>query len=170
MEKEELLQVFDENKNILDESIERSLKKTLINGKHFMIILIFIENDGKFLIQKSSKEKGSEYATTGGHVTYHDDGFTTCKKEVSEELGIQLIDDEIEYIDTIDYKNCFCEVYYSSKNININELKLQKEEVESVNWFTKNEIEILIENNQFRKSNIEPFYEVMRYKKKLIKK
>lgn len=27
MEKEELLQIFDENKNKLDESIERSLKK-----------------------------------------------------------------------------------------------------------------------------------------------
>lgn len=169
MKKEELLQVFDENKNMLNESIERSLKKTLINGKHFMIIMIFIENDGKFLIQKSSKEKGSEYATTGGHVSYHDDGFTTCKKEVNEELGIQLKDDEIEYIDTIDYKNCFCEIYYSSKYININELKLQEEEVESVNWFSKEEIENLINNNQFRKSNIESFNKIMEYKTKHIK-
>ena len=169
MEKEELLQIFDENKNKLDESIERSLKKTLTNGKHFMIILIFIENDGKFLIQKSSKEKGSEYATTGGHVTYNDDGFMTCKKEVSEELGIQLRDDEIEYIDTIDYKNCFCEIYYSSKYVNISELNLQKEEVESVNWFSKEEIENLIKNNQFRKSNIEAFNKIMEYKKKRTK-
>lgn len=134
-----------------------------------MIILIFIENDGKFLIQKSSKEKGSEYATTGGHVTYNDDGFMTCKKEVSEELGIQLRDDEIECVDTIDYKNCFCEIYYSSKYININELKLQEEEVESVNWFSKEEIENLIENNQFRKGNIEAFNKIIEYKKKRIK-
>lgn len=169
MENEELLQVFDEKKNMLNESIGRSLKKTLTNGKHFMIILIFIENEGKFLIQKSSKEKGSEYATTGGHVTYLDDGFITCKKEVSEELGIQLKDDEIEYIDTIDYKNCFCEIYYSSKYININELKLQEEEVESVNWFSKKEIENLINNNQFRKSNIESFNKIMEYKTKHIK-
>jgi 8-oxo-dGTP pyrophosphatase MutT (NUDIX family) len=169
MKKEELLQVFDENKNMLDESIERSLKKTLTNGKHFMIILVFIENDGKFLIQKSSKEKGNDFATTGGHVTYNDDGFITCKKEVSEELGIHLEDDEIEYVDTIDYKNCFCEIYYSSKYINISELNLQEEEVESVNWFSKEEIENIIENNQFRKSNIEAFNKIMEYKKKHIK-
>lgn len=169
MENEELLQVFDEKKNMLNESIGRSLKKTLTNGKHFMIILIFIENKGKFLIQKSSVKKGSEYATTGGHVTYLDDGFITCKKEVSEELGIQLSDDEIEYIDTIDYKNCFCEIYYSSKYINTNELKLQEEEVESVDWFGKDEIETLIENNQFRKGNIEAFNKVLEYKKRNIK-
>lgn len=166
MEKEELLQLFDENKNMLNESIERSLKKTLTNGKHFMIVLIFIENNGKFLIQKCSKEKGNEYATTGGYVTFYDDGFITCKKEISEELGIQLSDNEIEYIDTIDYKKCFCEIYYSSKYISIDDLKLQEEEVESVNWFTKEEIETLIENNQFRKSNIEPFNKVIQYKKK----
>lgn len=166
MEKEELLQVFDENKNILNESIERSLKKTLTNGKHFMIILMFIENDGKFLIQKSSVEKGSEYATTGGHVTYQDDGFITCKKEVFEELGVQLRDEEIEYVDTIDYKNCFCEIYYSSKYINASELKLQEEEVESVNWLSKDAIETLIENNQFRKSNIEAFNKIIEYKKR----
>lgn len=168
-ENEELLQVFDENKNMLNESVKRSLKKNLTNGKHFMIILMFIENDGKFLIQKSSIEKGSEYATTGGHVTYCDNGFITCKKEVSEELGIQLKDDEIEYIDTIDYKNCFCEIYYSSKYINVSELKLQDEEVECVNWFSKEEIENLIKNNQFRKSNIEAFNIIMEYKKKTIK-
>lgn len=169
MEKEELLQVFDENKNMLNESIERSLKKTLTNGKHFMIIMIFIENDEKFLIQKSSKEKGNDYATTGGHVTYQDNGFTTCKKEVKEELGIDLKDYEIEYVNTIDFKNCFCEIYYSSKNIEISELKLQDEEVESVDWFSNEEIEKLIENGQFRKSNIQSFNKVLEYKKKNIK-
>lgn len=165
----ELLQVFDENKNMLNESVERSNKTLLEDGKYFMVILIFIENNNKFLIQKTSENKNSEYATTGGHVTYLDDGFITCKKEVSEELGIQLSDDEIEYIDTIDYKNCFCEIYYSSKYINTNELKLQEEEVESVDWFGKDEIETLIENNQFRKGNVEAFNKVLEYKKRNIK-
>lgn len=164
MEKQELLQVFDQNKNMLNESIERSLKKTLSDGKHFMIILIFIENDGKFLIQKVSNEKGSEYATTGGHVTFMDDGFTTCKKEVNEELGITLNDEDIEYVDAIDYKNCFCEIYYSSKYIDINDLTLQEEEVESVSWMSEEEIRLLIKNEQFRKGNIEPFNMIKNYK------
>ena len=47
----ELLQLFDENKNMLNESIERDKKKELPEGKYFMIILLFIENNNKFLIQ-----------------------------------------------------------------------------------------------------------------------
>jgi 8-oxo-dGTP pyrophosphatase MutT (NUDIX family) len=126
--------------------------------------MIFIENEGKFLIQRTSEVKNHEYATTGGHVTYHDNGFITCKKEVNEELGVQLRDDEIEFVDTIDYKNCFCEIYYSSKSININDIKLQEEEVESVSWLGIEEIESLIEQGKFRKGNIEPFNKVLEYR------
>ena len=55
----ELLQVFDENKNMLNESIERDRKKELPEGKYFMIILLFIENNNKFLIQKTSDSRKS---------------------------------------------------------------------------------------------------------------
>ena len=41
--------------------------KEVPNGKYFRIVIIFIQNNnGEFLIQKVSKEKGNEYATTGG--------------------------------------------------------------------------------------------------------
>ena len=169
MEKEELLQVFDENKNMLNESIGRSLKKTLTNGKHFMIILLFIENNNQFLIQKVSKEKGNEIATTGGHATFMDDSITTVKKEAKEEINIEFKDDELVLVDSIDYGNCFCDVYYSNKEINISDIKLQDEEVEDVFWLSREEIFDLIDQGKFRKGNIEPFNRVLEYKKKIIK-
>ena len=88
---EELLQVFDKNKNMINESIPRSLKKTLKDGKHFMIVLLFIENNDKFLMQKVAQEKGSEIATTGGHATFMDDSITTVKKEAKEEINIEFL-------------------------------------------------------------------------------
>ena len=70
----ELLQLFDDNKNMLNEYIERPKKLEVPSGKYFMIILLFIENsEGKFLIQKVAFE--DTYATTGGHVTYGDDAI-----------------------------------------------------------------------------------------------
>lgn len=162
---EELLQVFDGNKNMLDESIERSLKKTLENDKHFMIIMIFVENNNKYLIQKVSKLKDDTYATTGGHVTFGDNGFITCKKEVKEELGIELLDENIEYVNTIDYKNCFIEVYYSNQLIDEKSIILQESEVESISWMSKEEIYDLIDKGLFRKGNIEPFNMILEYKK-----
>lgn len=166
MEKLEYLQVFDVNKNMLNESIERSKKKTLIDGKHFMVVLFFLENDGKFLIQKCSKQKNSEFATTGGHVVFGDNGFTTCKKEVSEELGISLKDEEIKYVDTLDYTNCFVEIYYSNKQIDLECIELQEEEVESVRFMSIEEIKNLIRNEEFRKTNIPAFERILSYKNK----
>lgn len=160
---EELLQVFSSDKSMLNESIERSFKKTLTNGKHFMIVLIFIVNKGKYLIQKVSKEKGGCFAVTGGHVSFKDNGFKTCKKETYEEIGLALNDNEIKYVDTFDIKNCFVEIYYINKNVNINELKLQKSEVGNVYWMNEDEINDLINNNLFRESNIQPFKRVVEY-------
>lgn len=162
----EYLQIFDEKKIALDEKIERSLKKTLTNGKHFMIVLLFIQNENKFLIQKTSISKDNIFATTGGHVTYKDSSLETVIKEAKEELNLDLDINDITFINTFDHSNCFCDVYYTNKKININDIKLQEEEVEDIFWLSEDEILNLIDENNFRKSNIEAFYEVLKYIKK----
>ena len=160
----EFLQVFDANKNQIDEKVNRDEKYNLLDGKYFMIVLIFIENnDGKFLLQKTSKSRHSCVATTGGHVTYGDSSLKTVIKECKEELGITVSEKEINYVDTIVYKNCFLDTYYAKKDIEIDKLTLQTEEVESVNWYTKDEINNLIKRGEFREGNIEPYNRVLKY-------
>lgn len=161
----EYLQVFDEFKNKLDEKIDRELKKTLTGNKYFMIVLIFIENDNKFLLQKTSINRNSEIATTGGHVTYGDDGYITVLKEAKEELGITLDKELLNLVDTITFGNCYVEIYYTKQKIDINEIKIQEEEVESVDWYNIDEINTLIQENKFRKGNIEPFKKILEYRK-----
>ena len=162
----EYLQVFDENKKMLNEKIERDLKKTLTGNKFFMVILLFIENsEGKFLLQKTSEARNSEIATTGGHVTFGDDGFKTTLKEAKEELGLTLEPSELKYVDTYTYKCAYTEIYYVKKDINIDDIKLQEEEVESVNWYTIDEINKLILEDKLRKGNIEPFKILLEYRK-----
>lgn len=161
----EYLQLFDENKNMINEKIDRNLKKTLSGNKYFMIVLLFIENDkGEFLLQLTSKQKDSSIATTGGHVEYGFDGLNTTIKEAKEELGITLLPNELNYVDTITWGNCFIEVYYTNKEINIDDLKLQEEEVESVSWYKVEDIKKLIGENKLRKGNIEPFNRVLNYR------
>jgi len=157
----ELLQLFDENKNMLNEGIERDKKKEVPEGKYFMIILLFIENNNKFLIQKTSVNRNSEYATTGGHVTYGDDELATVIKEAKEELGIELNKEDLKEIEIVKYKKAFVAVYYCNKKININELKIQEEEVDGLYWMSIDEINKLIEEDKFRKSNIIPFQKVL---------
>lgn len=158
----EYLQVFDENKKMLEESVSRDEKFNLPAGKFYMIVLIFIENeDGKFLLQKTSKSRHSCIATTGGHVAYGDTSLGTVVKECKEELGLDILPNEIKYIDTTIYKNCFLDTYYTNKKINIESLTLQTEEVESINWYSKDEISELIEKNEFREGNIKPYEKVL---------
>ena len=164
----ELLQVFDADKNMLNEYVERDKKLKLPEDKYFMIILLFIQNsEGKFLIQKTSKEKGSEYAVTGGHLTYKDNAITTCIKEAEEELGLTLSEDDLEEIDVLKHDVGYVAIYYLKKNIDINTLTLQEGEVESVSWMSIDEINNLINENKLRKGNIEPFRKVL--EKKTIK-
>ena len=158
----ELLQLFDENKNMLNESIERDRKKEVPEGKYFMIILLFIENnEHKFLIQKTSEQRKSEYATTGGHVTYGDNALKTVVKEAKEELGLILTESDLKEIETVKYNKAFVAIYYCNKNIDINNLKIQEEEVESIHWMSIDEINNLIKEDKFRKSNIIPLEKVL---------
>lgn len=158
----EYLGLYDENGNYTEERIERSKKKEVPNGRYFRIVIIFIQNsNGEFLIQKVSKEKGNEYATTGGHVQDGISSIDTVKQEVFEELGLSLNNNDILLFETVQHSLAFQDCYYVKKDVNINTLKLQVEEVNSVEWMTIEKINYLIKMGSFRKSNISPFKDLI---------
>ena len=160
----EYLQVFDINRNKLNEKVSRDEKYKLPTDKYFMVVLIFIENDkGEFLLQKTSKSRNSCIATTGGHVSYGDSSLDTVIKECKEELGLDILPNNLKFIDTEIFKNGLLDTYYIRMNVDIDTLTLQEEEVESVNWYSREQIFDLIEKNEFREGNIEPFKRVVEY-------
>lgn len=154
----EYLDLYDENKKLIGEKILRSKDMKPQKGKYICIVIVFIQNsEGKFLIQMTSKEKGSVWATTGGLVKSGSTPDLTIIEEIKEELGIDVNINEIKHIYTEKRENTFIDTYYLKKDLAINELILQKEEVEFVKWLSIDEINNLIKNNKFRKGNIEPF-------------
>lgn len=160
---EKLAVYNDQNEVIPNEFIERSRKLEEHPSKYFKIVLAFIKNkDDKYLIQKTSIEKDNIYATTGGHVQYGISSLQTVHDEVFEELGVELSLDEFTLFDTTKFTYGYRDSYYVEKDIDINDIKLQVEEVESVAWMSVSEIESLIKENKFRKGNIEPFQKLLR--------
>ena len=159
----EYLQLFDEKHNPIDESVKRSEKHNLPNGKYYMCSIIFIENNkGEFLMQKTSVRKQSCIATPGGHVTYGDTPLDTIIRECKEEMGLALNNDiKVVSIDKDD--DMFLTTYYIKMEVDINSLVLQPEEVENVNWYTKEEIEEFINKNEFRLGNIVPYRKILDY-------
>ena len=150
----EYLDLYNDKKEKIGKTILRGTEIPL--GYYIMLSIIFIENSaGEFLFQYTSKEKGNVWATTGGHVKSGDDALITIVKEVEEELGIRLNKNELKHVFTGMKNGRILEAFYIKKDIDINSLTLQKEEVESVKWLSKNELRELINQDNVRKSNIE---------------
>ena len=124
----EYLNVYDSNKNKLDKKIGSGDK--LSNDEHVLVAVIFIKNkDNKYLIKKPSLEKGGLYSTTEGHVLYNEDSKTSIIREAKEELGIDIANDNIKYIGSTLFGVPFGDIYYLEKDIDIDNIKLQKEKI-----------------------------------------
>ena len=147
----EYLDIYNEKKEKLNKKIKRGDK--LLDNEHILVAVIFIENsEGKYLIQKTSKEKGEKYATTGGHVLSGEIPKTAIIRETKEELGLDVSNENIIYIGDLLFGIPFGEIYYLKKDLDIAKLKLQQEEVEQVEYLTKTEILKLIETEKMVKS------------------
>lgn len=150
----EYLNLYDKEGNLTNEKGIRGEKTDKLVG----IVIIFIENsNGEFLIQKTSKSRENVYATTGGHVSYGSTFKETVINEVKEELGIDISNDNIIEMNTYIREKVIQKVYYLKKNININDIIIQEDEVEKIEWLSKKQINKIIDNNEFRKSNIEGY-------------
>ena len=160
----ELLDIYDSNGNRTGKTIERGKSlDTLKEDEHIAVGVIFIENDkGEFLIQKTSKEKGGEYSSTGGHIDSGETPLESIRREVLEELGINIKQDEIKEYGFIIYDKPIRYIFYLKKNINIEDIKVQQEEVDYVKYMNITEIRNLIKTNQMLKSHGIMFEELLK--------
>lgn len=159
MEKRDL---YDENKVLTRETIYKGQK--IPKGKYYITVVIFIQNSkNEFLIQKRVKKKDGKWATTGGHPIAGETSKQGIITEIREELGIRVMESNIVLFKTIKTEDDFVDIYYLKEDINIDKIKIQKEEVEKVKWATKEDIENMIENKQFSESHIEFFKDCLNY-------
>lgn len=149
----ELLDLYDDKGRTIGKTIKRGEN---FNEGNIMLSIIFIRNnDNMFLIQKASKDRKNKYTSTGGHVIHNEDGLTTIIREVKEELGLDISKEKIKKLDLIKHPSrpCLINVYLLEKDIDINTLTLQNEEVEEVKWMSNQEILTLINKDLFLESH-----------------
>ena len=153
MEKRDL---YNENKRLIGETIFKG--EPIPKGKYYITVVIFIQNDeGKFLIQKRTMKKDGKWATTGGHPVSGESSKQGIITEIKEELGIDVESKNIQLFKTIKTEDDFVDLYYLKENINIDNVVVQKEEVEKVKWASIGKIKDMIQNNAFSKSHTDFF-------------
>ena len=160
----EYTDLYDENKNLTDKKLfrEKGTKLEVPKGYYNIVVLAFIKNkEGKYLIQKTSKNKKGVYATTGGHVKSGESSLDAIINEINEELGVKINRKECKLFKTYKYDTAFKDVFYIEKDIDLNKVKYSTYEVESVEYMSVDEISNLIKDNKFRKTNIDAFYDLL---------
>lgn len=147
----ELIELFDNKRRPLNITRERYVKE---NGEYAQTMHIWIRNSkGEFLLQKRSMNKKNfpgDWSITGGGVDSGETTLDAAIRECKEELGIDIDINKTELILTIRTKyNNFNDVYLVTQDFDINDLILQKEEVDEVKWASLEEIDELYKNHEF---------------------
>ena len=163
----EIRDLYDSERNLTNETI---LKGEMIpKGRYIVVVLVFIQNnEGKFLIQKRSEIKNGKYATTGGHPKSGESSIQGILTEVKEELGLDLNPDKLQlyFSGKSEEERVFWDDYYIKMEVeDIKKLKLQKDEVESVDWFSEKEILELNQKDMFFKNHYEEFENLIKWLK-----
>ena len=161
MEKRDL---YDINRKLTGETIYKNEK--IPANRYILVVLVFIQNSqGKFLIQKRSKQKDGKYASTGGHPKTGETSIDVIITEIKEELGFTVKPEELNLIFSgqENSKQVFFDIYYMQKDFDISNLKLQEEEVESVKWLSFKEIEALIKKDLFLENHAEELYRLKEF-------
>ncbi len=126
---------------------------------HRAVYVFIFNKNGDVLLQKRSSNKrvwpNLWDVTAGGHVLSGEFGRQALTREIKEELGLNIDENELKYLvgskstnikgDILD--NIFNECYILTKDIDVSKISMQEEEVSDIKWFTRDEILNRIENN-----------------------
>lgn len=130
---EEFWDVYDANGRRTGRIMERGVPE---DGDYMLCVHVYLHTpDGKFLMQKRSKDKQSHpgiWDVTGGAVQAGERSVEGAIRETAEEVGIVLKQENLTYIGRIKKRRSFIHIYFAKKEFKEEDCTLQKEEVSEV--------------------------------------
>ena len=158
----ELRDLYDVNSNITGKTYHKL--EPIPKGYYPMVVMAVIRNsNGEFLMQKRSFRKGGDWGVTGGHPKAGETPLEGIITEIKEELGLDFSNEKfIEYDSGCDGKDCY-KMYFVNKDISLNDIKIEEDELTEVRWFSMNELNNMVENNELNEDQIACFKKVIAY-------
>ena len=150
----EKLDVYNIDKKRTGKVIERKQGVTLNNGEYIISVQCWIVNsEGKILLTQRilNKNNGGKWEPTGGLVISGETSKQGIKRELKEEIGLDIEDDKIRLIKEIveenENLNFFRDIYLIKEDINLDELSFNDEVIDA-KYVTIEEFSKMIENNE----------------------
>lgn len=129
----EIWDVYNEKGEKTGKTMQRGIPQ---EGDYMLCVHVYLHTpDGKFLIQKRSANKEShpgEWDITVGAVLCGEESIEGAKRELLEEVGIDISDARIRYIGRVKKNRKFADIYFAEKEFCLSDCVLQKEEVDEV--------------------------------------
>jgi len=162
----ELRDLYDINSNKTDKTYYKG--ESIPEGYYPMVVMVVIRNsNGEFLMQKRSINKGGDWGVTGGHPKAGETPIEGIISEVKEELGLDFSNENfIEYDSGCDGKDCY-KMYFVNKDIDLNEITIQEEELSEVRWFSMEELKDMVKRKELNENQISCFIKVCNYLEKI---
>ena len=116
----------------------------LKTGEYNLVTIGWIFNsEGNFLMQKRSTKKQlypGVYANHGGAAISEETSKQSMIREIDEEIGLKLKENELILLRYFFDEDSILDEYIVFKDVNINDLILDKEEVDSCKFFSYDEL------------------------------
>lgn len=160
----ELWDAYDKDRIKTGKTMVRGEK--IENGNYHLVVHACIFNSkGEMLIQQRQPFKSGWSnmwdITVGGSATKGETSQTAIERELFEEIGLKLDLQNMRPHLTINFDVGFDDIYLIAKDVDVNSLTLQYEEVQQVKWASLDEILQKIDEGVFipyHKSLIQLFF------------
>ena len=160
----ELRDLYDINSNKTDKTYKKG--ESIPEGYYPMVVMVVIRNsDGEFLMQKRVEAKGGDWGVTGGHPKSGETPLEGIVTEVQEELGLDFSNETfIEYDSGCDGSDCY-NMYFVNKDVDLEDITIQEEELSEVRWFSMDELNHMVETGELNENQISCFIKVCNFLK-----
>ncbi len=158
----ELRDLYDKNSNLIGKTYRKG--EAIPDDCYPMVVMAVIRNSkGEFLMQKRVESKGGDWGVTGGHPKSGETPIEGIITEVKEELGLDFLAEEFTEFDSgCDGKDCY-KMYLVNRDISMDDILVQKEELTEVRWFSMEELRHMVENGELNQDQIACFEKVRDY-------
>ena len=133
--------------------------KTMLRGErlkpgqyHLVVHIWIVDEAGRLLIQRRAddlKLMPGVWAVTGGSALAGEDGETAARRELREELGIETAAGELQSLGRLRRRNSFCSLWLLRREVALDALRLQKEEVADAAWVEWDRLMEMVRSREF---------------------
>ena len=156
--------IYDENRVFQNRTIRRG--DPFQEGEYYICCEVWIQNsNGELLITKRhpSKKAGGLWEFVGGGVLAGETTAQAAVREVKEEIGVSIKENELVLFHVYRQKNYFMDIYLVKKDVAIADITLDENETVDAKWVPEKELQAMIERESLVRS-VARRYEILKDK------